>query len=67
MINKIHIQGFKCFDDEEFVLTPLTLLSGLNSSGKSTFLQAVRLMYEKSSLSALGPVSELVSTLHNLS
>ncbi len=64
MINKIHIQGFKCFDDEEFVLTPLTLLSGLNSSGKSTFLQAVRLMYEKSALSALGPVSELVSSLH---
>jgi len=63
MINKIHIQGFKCFDNEEFTLTPLTLLSGLNSSGKSTFLQAVRLMY--GALSALGPFSELVSTLHN--
>lgn len=64
MIKKIHIQGFKCFDNDEFVFTPLTLLSGLNSSGKSTFLQAIRLMYEKSALSSLGPVSELVSTLH---
>lgn len=64
MINKLHIQGFKCFDNEEFVLTPLTLLSGLNSSGKSTFMQAVRMMYARSALSALGPVSELVSSLH---
>ena len=66
MIKKLHIQGFKCFDNEEFNVTPLTLLSGLNSSGKSSFLQAIKLVYGyKTPLSGLGPFSELVSSLHN--
>ncbi len=65
MIKKLHIQGFKCFDNEEFNITPLTLLSGLNSSGKSTFLQAIRLVYGyKNPLIGLGPLFELVSALH---
>jgi len=66
MIKKLHIQGFKCFDNEDFTVTPLTLLSGLNSSGKSTFLQAITLVYGyKNTLSGLGPLSELVSVLNN--
>ncbi len=66
MIKKLHIQGFKCFDNEDFNVTPLTLLSGLNSSGKSTFLQAIKLVYGyKNPLSGLGPLFELVSALHN--
>ena len=65
MIKKLHIQGFKCFDNEDFAVTPLTLLSGLNSSGKSTFLQAIKLVYGYSNaLFGLGPLSELVSVLH---
>lgn len=65
MIKKLSIQGFKCFDNENFILAPLTLLSGLNSSGKSTFIQAIRLIYGYSPLTGLGPLSELVSSLHN--
>ncbi len=64
MINKLHIQGFKCFDNENFTIAPLTLLSGLNSSGKSTFIQAIRLAYGHKD-SSKGPLSELVSTLHS--
>ena len=64
MIKKLNIQGFKCFENEDFDVTPLTLLSGLNSSGKSTFLQAIRLIYGyENPLSGLGPLSELVSSL----
>lgn len=66
MIKKLHIQGFKCFDNEEFNITPLTLLSGLNSSGKSTFIQAIRLVHGyKNLLTGLGPLLELVSALHH--
>jgi len=65
MIKRLKIKGFKCFDDENFIVAPLTLLSGLNSSGKSTFLQAVRLVYgHNNPLSGFGPLSELVSALH---
>jgi len=65
MIEKLRIQGFKCFDNEEFTVTPLTLLSGLNSSGKSTFLQAVKLASGYANpLSGLGPLSGLTSSLH---
>ena len=63
MISKLHIQGFKCFDDESFSIAPLTLLSGLNSSGKSSFIQAIRLAYGHKD-SSNGPLSELVSSLH---
>jgi len=66
MIKKLHIQGFKCFDNEDFAVAPLTLLAGLNSSGKSTLLQAIRLIYRRdNALAGLGPFSELVSSLHS--
>lgn len=65
MISSLHIQGFKCFDDELFEIGPLTLVSGLNSSGKSTFLQAIRLIYGYGTpLAKLGPLEELTSKLH---
>jgi len=63
MINNLNIRGFKCFDDESFSIAPLTLLSGLNSSGKSSFIQAIRLAYGHKN-SSNGPLSELVSSLH---
>ena len=44
MIQSIHLTNFKCFEDETVVLRPLTLLAGLNSSGKSTIIQALLLL-----------------------
>lgn len=41
MIREIHLDGFKSFYDEYFELKGLTMLTGLNSSGKSTFIQAI--------------------------
>lgn len=44
MITKLSVTNFKAFQDSEFSLGRLTLLSGLNSSGKSTILQALALL-----------------------
>ena len=44
MISFLHLKNFKCFEDQAFEVRPLTLLSGLNGVGKSTFLQALILL-----------------------
>ncbi|MFE3552425.1 DUF3696 domain-containing protein [Streptomyces kronopolitis] len=43
MITALGIRNFKCFADVEFKLRPLTVLTGLNGSGKSTVVQALLL------------------------
>lgn len=44
MITSMHIQNFKCFKDFKIDLDPFTVLIGPNESGKTAFLQAIRLM-----------------------
>lgn len=46
MISKLTLEGFKSFKFGELALSPFTLLTGLNSSGKSSVIQAI-LMGEK--------------------
>ena len=41
MIQSLHLQNFKCFEDQSFELGNLTLLSGLNGTGKSSVLQSL--------------------------
>jgi predicted ATPase len=41
MISKIYLENFKAFDDLSLDLQNLTLLTGLNSVGKSTVLQSL--------------------------
>jgi len=41
MLTRLQIKGYKCLDDCELALRPLTLLSGPNASGKSTVIQAI--------------------------
>ena len=43
MIDKITLKNFKSFIDQEIELAPLTLLTGVNSSGKSSIIQALRI------------------------
>lgn len=43
MINSIHIENYKCIEDANIEFKPLTIVTGLNSTGKSTLLQAVLL------------------------
>lgn len=44
MIESIQLKNFKCFEEQKVLLRPLTLLAGLNSSGKSTIIQALLLL-----------------------
>ena len=44
MLNKLHIQNFKSFDDENINLSNLTLFTGSNCSGKSSAIQALLLL-----------------------
>lgn len=53
MIKKVELRNFKCFERLELPLSNLNLLSGINSMGKSTVIQALLLLrqaYEKDSL-----------------
>ena len=43
MISNIKIKAFKTFPDKDILLKALTLLSGLNNSGKSSVIQAMRM------------------------
>lgn len=43
MIQQLTLKGFKSFVEEDITLGPLTVLTGLNSSGKSSVIQAIRM------------------------
>ena len=43
MISKIKLENFKCFVEADIDIAPMTLLAGLNSSGKSSIIQALRI------------------------
>lgn len=77
MLNRLDLKNFKCFELLRLPLSPLTLLSGANASGKSTLLQALvllhqtmsehewsnRLMLNGESIK-LGTVSDVVDKIH---
>lgn len=44
MISKFKINGFKCFNGEEFELNDITILCGNNGAGKSSVIQALLLI-----------------------
>lgn len=44
MIGSLHIENFKCFESQRFELGNLTLLTGLNSTGKSSVIQSLLLL-----------------------
>ncbi|MFS2005098.1 AAA family ATPase [Duganella sp. CT11-25] len=46
MMQSIEIAGFKRFETEPFKLRPLTVLTGLNGSGKTSVLHAMLIMHE---------------------
>lgn len=46
MITTIELELFKCFRLLKLPVSPLTLLSGTNASGKSTVLQAIVLLHQ---------------------
>jgi predicted ATPase len=46
VIRQIDLEMFKCFELLKLPLSPLTLLSGTNASGKSTVLQSLVLLHQ---------------------
>ena len=46
MLTQIDLRFFKCFERLRLPLAPLTLLTGLNASGKSSVLQALVLLHQ---------------------
>ena len=46
MLTQLDLRHFKCFEVLHLPLRPLTLLSGINASGKSSVLQALVLLHQ---------------------
>ncbi len=46
MITRLSLNYFKCFQELKLPLSPLTLLTGTNASGKSTILQSLVLLHQ---------------------
>lgn len=46
MLEQLALRNFKCFENLDLPLAPLTLLSGSNASGKSSVLQALVLLHQ---------------------
>ena len=46
MIKKLNLKNFKCYEEIELKLTKINILTGTNSSGKSTLIQALKLYEE---------------------
>ena len=44
MITRIKINGFKSFQNFEMTFTPLTIVAGVNASGKSNLFDALQLL-----------------------
>lgn len=49
MLKKLGIEGFKCFDKKMLSFGNLTLLTGVNSAGKSSTIQALLLLAQQES------------------
>ena len=68
MIKQLEVQALKSFKEKRIDLKPLTLLAGLNNSGKSTFIQSIRMYLaafkgESPLLEGYGSVSDIRSNL----
>jgi predicted ATP-binding protein involved in virulence len=44
MLTKIRLQNFRCFDDHTIPLRQCTVVVGMNNAGKSTLVDALRLV-----------------------
>lgn len=58
MIDRLTLTNFKAFQHAELALGPLTLLTGLNSSGKSSVLQALALLHQSHTAGDLDRAAE---------
>lgn len=65
MITELTLKGFKSFYDETLAISPLTVLTGLNSSGKSSVIQALLMLRNRGPLEGHGTTEELTNIYYN--
>lgn len=66
MIHKLVVKGLKNIRHEEFLFEPLTILTGLNSTGKSSILQAILLLNKETTRNGAIYLSNLLSSFDSL-
>lgn len=67
MIKELTLKGFKSFYDETLNIAPLTVLTGLNSSGKSSVIQALLMLRNRGrALEGHGTEEELTNNYYPL-
>ena len=59
MLSYITLKNFKCFEEQSFALSNLTIVAGANGAGKSTLIQAL-LLLRQSALDRRSLLSEKV-------
>ena len=57
MLDKLNIQGFKCFDAVKIPLRRMNIFAGTNSSGKSSAIQAFLLLCNNATPNASSPLN----------
>jgi predicted ATPase len=67
MLNQLNIKNFKCINQQSFTLKPLTILTGLNSTGKSTVIQTLLLLSRFHSKMKEGALIDLVKHFSDFS
>lgn len=65
MIKELTLKGFKSFYDETLNIAPLTVLTGLNSSGKSSVIQALLMLKNRGPLEGHGTTEELTNIYYS--
>lgn len=61
MLNNILIENFKSIENQSLILKPLTILTGLNSTGKSSIIQSILLICKYYSKTNKDVLSSLVA------
>lgn len=66
MIKKLGLKGFKNIQNEEFLMKPITVFTGLNSTGKSSVLQSVLVLNKELTLNGIRYLESVNSTFFTL-
>ena len=66
MLDALELKNFKCFQQQKIAFRPLTLLTGVNSAGKSTTIQALLLLQQTFTEHRKTPEAQLSGELVNL-
>jgi len=61
MIKMFRIKNFKCFREVSFPFSQLTILSGINSSGKSTLIQSMLMLRQSVMLKTFSELGMLIN------